>query len=144
MGTTYSQKSARQPVKSWYLYIIKCCDGTLYTGITNDLGRRIEQHNAGKASKYTRFRVPVRLIYKEACRGKPGALRKELRIKGLSRKEKEEYIIRKSGVEPRRRKGREGKQDQSTLRHPVKPEKKRSRAKPQRRKGKLILNNLSF
>lgn len=78
----------------WHLYILECSDGTLYTGITNDLARRIEQHNSGRASRYTRSRRPVKLIYKEPCRGKSSALKKECRIKALSRKKKEEYIER--------------------------------------------------
>lgn len=110
MGRTDSPKSAKQPVKRWYLYIVKCRDGTLYTGITNDLCRRMEQHNDGKASKYTRTRVPVKLIYKEACLNKSSALKKELRIKDLSRQAKVEYVLRKSLSEPRRRQGRKGKQ----------------------------------
>jgi predicted GIY-YIG superfamily endonuclease len=73
---------------------VKCSDGTLYTGITNDLQRRLERHNDGTASRYTRSRLPVVLVYREVCRGKSGALKKECRIKSLSRKEKEAYIAR--------------------------------------------------
>jgi UV DNA damage endonuclease len=81
--------------KSWYLYILKCNDSTLYTGITNDLSRRLVQHNSGTASRYTRSRLPVSLVYQEPCRGRSSALRKEYRMKQLSRKEKEEYIKEK-------------------------------------------------
>jgi predicted GIY-YIG superfamily endonuclease len=80
----------------WLLYILKCCDGSLYTGITNDILRRVEQHGSGTASRYTRSRLPVELIYKERCRNKSGALKKECRIKALTRKEKEEYINRRA------------------------------------------------
>jgi predicted GIY-YIG superfamily endonuclease len=80
----------------WFLYLVKCSDGTLYTGITNDLERRLDQHNDGKASRYTRSRVPVTLLYKEVCRNKSSALKKEFRMKSLSRKEKEQYIRKKS------------------------------------------------
>lgn len=79
----------------WLLYILKCSDGTFYTGITNDLVKRVESHNSGKASRYTRARVPVSVIYKEGCRNKSSALKKELRIKALSRPEKEEYMRKK-------------------------------------------------
>jgi predicted GIY-YIG superfamily endonuclease len=82
--------------KYWCLYVLECGDGTFYTGITNDLARRLERHNAGEASRYTRSRLPVMLIYHERCRSKSGALKKECRVKSLSRKEKEAYIRKKS------------------------------------------------
>ena len=82
--------------RGWYLYLVKCADGTLYTGITNDLQRRLGQHNSGTASRYTRSRLPVELVYRERCRGKSGALKKEHRIKSLSRKAKQAYIVRKA------------------------------------------------
>ncbi len=81
--------------RGWCLYIVKCADGTLYTGITNDLRRRLDQHNGGTASRYTRSRLPVELVHHEGCRGKSGALKKEHRVKSLSRKAKEAYIARK-------------------------------------------------
>jgi predicted GIY-YIG superfamily endonuclease len=80
------------PGRRWVLYIIKCGDGTLYTGITNDIARRVKQHNDGSASRYTRSRLPVKLVYQESCRGRSQALKKEFAVKSLSRKEKEEYI----------------------------------------------------
>ena len=80
--------------RGWCLYLVKCSDGTLYTGITNDLQRRLDRHNDGTASRYTRRRLPVVLVYREGCRGKSGALKKEYRIKSLSRKEKKAYIAR--------------------------------------------------
>jgi predicted GIY-YIG superfamily endonuclease len=80
------------PGRRWVLYIIKCDDGTLYTGITNDLARRVRQHNDGSASRYTRSRLPVKLVYQESCRGRSQALKKEFSVKSLSRKEKEAYI----------------------------------------------------
>ena len=78
--------------KRWFLYILKCKDNTLYTGITNDLARRVEQHNAGTASRYTRSRGPVKVMHQEPCRNKSFALKKECAIKSLTRQEKEEYI----------------------------------------------------
>ena len=74
------------------LYILKCRDGTLYTGITNDLPRRVTQHNKGTASRYTRSRLPVRLMFSEPCRNRSQALKKEYATKQLSRKEKIAYI----------------------------------------------------
>lgn len=91
-----------KPSGKWRLYIVQCRDGSLYTGITNDLERRLEQHNSGRASRYTRARLPVELLHAEACRNKSSALKMELRIKALTRQEKEEYIARKSRKKPRR------------------------------------------
>lgn len=72
----------------WFVYILLCRDGTLYTGATSDLARRLARHNAGRGAKYTRGRRPVRLAYWEQCPDKPAALRRELAIKALPRREK--------------------------------------------------------
>lgn len=71
-----------------YTYILRCADGTLYTGWTNDLTRRLAAHNAGVASKYTRPRRPVTLAYAEEHATKEEAMRREAAIKRLSRAEK--------------------------------------------------------
>jgi putative endonuclease len=72
----------------WTVYIIRCSDDTLYTGITNDLARRIDQHNKGKGSKYTRGRGPVALVKSFECANKSEALKLEYQIKQLSPQEK--------------------------------------------------------
>lgn len=77
---------------SWQVYILRCCDDTLYTGITDDLPRRIAAHNAGKGAKYTRGRGPVTLVYAEICDDKSSALKREHAIKSLSRANKLELI----------------------------------------------------
>lgn len=82
--------------KNWYVYIVKCADGTLYTGITNDLKKRITAHNEGKGAKYTRGRGPVEILYKKRCKDKSAAAKKEAKIKQLNKKEKLEIINRKS------------------------------------------------
>ena len=74
--------------KQWYVYILRCSDDTLYTGITDDLTKRIAAHNAGKGAKYTRGRGPVCLCYQEEAESYSAALRREIRIKRLSRAEK--------------------------------------------------------
>lgn len=74
--------------KSWHVYVVRCRDGTLYTGVTNDLERRIAEHNGGRGCRYTRGRRPVRLRYCEAFLDRSSALKREARIKGLSRWEK--------------------------------------------------------
>ena len=72
----------------YYVYILKCRDLTLYTGYTNDVNRRLEVHNDGKGSKYTRGRLPVTLVYYEQHSNKSSAMRREAEIKKLSRQEK--------------------------------------------------------
>lgn len=73
---------------SFYVYILRCADGTLYTGYTDDPERRARVHNAGKGAKYTRSRLPVELVYREALGDKSAALRREREIKKLSRAQK--------------------------------------------------------
>ncbi len=76
------------PRPRWLVYILRCRDGSLYTGITNDLPKRLKAHAAGEASKYTRSRLPVRLAHSEPQRSKSHALKREAAIKRLSRGEK--------------------------------------------------------
>ena len=82
----------KQPAERWFVYILRCADGTLYTGITKDIERRIEQHNAGTASRYTRSRLPVTLKYQEEQPTKSSALKREVAIKALSLKAKRALI----------------------------------------------------
>ena len=72
----------------YWVYILKCADGSLYTGSTNSVSRRMREHLAGKASKYTRSRLPVTLGYLEKAATRRGALRREFAIKKLSRSSK--------------------------------------------------------
>lgn len=72
----------------WYLYILQCGDGSLYTGITTDVEKRLEAHRSGKGAKYTRGRLPLALKYREDCGTHSDALKRELEIKHLSREEK--------------------------------------------------------
>ncbi|MGN1000146.1 MAG: GIY-YIG nuclease family protein [Faecousia sp.] len=74
--------------KSWKLYILRCGDGSLYTGITTDVQRRLAQHCGGKGAKYTRGRGPLELVYSEECGSKSDALKRELAVKALTREEK--------------------------------------------------------
>ena len=76
----------------WLVYIVKCSDDSLYTGITNDLAARIKKHNSGEASKYTRSRLPVRLVYKENQPSRSTASQREASIKTLNRAEKFDLI----------------------------------------------------
>ena len=81
--------------QKWYVYILRCADDSLYTGITNCLERRLKAHNAGTASKYTRVRRPVTLVYQEEAETKGNALRRELQIKALPRQKKLDLLKEK-------------------------------------------------
>ena len=70
---------------TWRVYILRCADGTLYTGATNDLDRRLAAHNAGRGAKYTRARRPVALVYREEAADKSAALQREAALKKLAR-----------------------------------------------------------
>lgn len=76
----------------WYLYIIRCRHGELYTGITVDVEKRFAAHCAGKGAKYTRGRGPLTLVYKEECGNHSDALRRELQVKALTREKKEMLV----------------------------------------------------
>ena len=78
--------------KIWYLYMLECADGTLYTGITDDVPRRFRAHSEGKGAKYTRGRGPLKLVYTETCGTHSDALKRELEIKKLSRAKKLELM----------------------------------------------------
>ena len=101
MHATYKKMLSRMKEKEtaygkiaeeWFVYILQCKDGTLYTGITNDLARRFKMHNDGKASRYTRTRRPVELLYHEPCESRTQALVRECVVKAFPRKKKEELI----------------------------------------------------
>lgn len=77
-----------------YTYIVKCRDGTLYTGWTNDLKRRIRAHNSKKGAKYTKSRTPVKLVYYESFPTKSEAMKREYEIKQMSAQEKQKLIER--------------------------------------------------
>lgn len=76
----------------WHVYILRCADGTLYTGIAKDVERRLAQHAAGRASRYTRARLPVTVVWTREAASWSAALREEIRIKRLSRAAKEEMV----------------------------------------------------
>jgi putative endonuclease len=86
---------------AWCVYILRCRDGSLYTGATNDLPARLVVHGAGKGGAYTRSRLPVRLVYSERARDRSAALRREWALKQLSRAEKV-ALVRGRGKRQRR------------------------------------------
>lgn len=77
---------------TWYLYILRCKDGTYYTGITTDVEKRLEAHRSGKGAKYTRGRCPLELVYREVCENHSHALKREVEVKKLKKPEKEVLI----------------------------------------------------
>ena len=84
--------TARPSTPHWLVYMLRCSDGSLYTGITNDLPKRLKAHAAGKASRYTRSRLPVTLAYSEPQRSKSAALKREAAIKALRRSDKDRLL----------------------------------------------------
>lgn len=76
----------------WFVYMVRCSDGSLYTGVTNDLAERVMAHNSGTGAKYTRSRRPVHLVWSRVCRSKSDALREEAEIKSLDRLRKEAML----------------------------------------------------
>ena len=79
---------------TWTVYLARCRDGTLYTGVTTDPERRLAEHNAGCGGAYTRARGPVVLVYREEARGRSDAIKREHAIKQLTREEKEKLVAR--------------------------------------------------
>ena len=88
------EKQVDKMGKKNYTYIVKCRDGSLYTGWTNDLGKGMKAHNAGKGAKYTKSRRPVTLVYYESFETKEEAMRREYEIKHMPRGKKEKIIER--------------------------------------------------
>lgn len=91
-----------------FVYILRCGDGSLYTGVAKDLAKRLVQHRAGRASRYTRAHLPVALVWKRRVRSWSLALREEHRIKGLRRADKDSLVggSRTAGPRSARRRGR--------------------------------------
>jgi len=81
---------------SWFIYMVRCVDNSLYTGIAKDVERRIHEHNSNDTlgAKYTKGRRPVELVYQEACESRSAATRREYEIRQLGRKGKEELLNR--------------------------------------------------
>jgi putative endonuclease len=80
-------------MKKWFVYILLCHDGTLYTGCTDDVEKRVQTHNQGKGAKYTRGRLPVSVVYLENDHSHSSALIRELQIKSLTKAEKKSLLL---------------------------------------------------
>jgi putative endonuclease len=72
----------------WYVYIIQCSDGSLYTGVTTDISRRVKAHNEKSGGSYTRIRAPVKLVYQEPAQNQSTALKREAQIKRWTKEKK--------------------------------------------------------
>ncbi len=79
-------------IMNWHVYILRCADNSLYTGLTNDLDARLAAHNAGKGAKYTATRLPVSMVYHEPADSKNAALKREIQIKRWPKTKKEALI----------------------------------------------------
>ena len=90
---TAKRRRKRRDRAPWSLYILRCSDGSLYTGIAKDLQRRLKMHQDGKAARYTRPRRPVQLLYQEPCRNRTHALIREYEIKTYPKKKKEKLVV---------------------------------------------------
>ncbi len=77
---------------NWYLYMVRCADDTIYTGISIDVSARVTKHNSGRGAKYTSTRLPVRLIYSESQPDRISAMKREVQVKRWSRKMKEDLV----------------------------------------------------
>lgn len=90
-----TEKTKTQDSKShWYTYILRCADSSLYTGVTTDLNRRLQEHNQDnkKGARYTKVRRPVTLVYQEICTDRSSACKREAAIKKLTRQQKLQLI----------------------------------------------------
>ena len=85
-------KKDKTPVSPWQVYILRCRDGSFYTGITTNLDQRTKDHNRGRGSKYTAYRHPVKLVYSEPHPDRSSALKREAQIKGWPRSKKKNLI----------------------------------------------------
>jgi putative endonuclease len=83
----------------WYFYVVRCCDHSLYAGVTTDLSRRLASHNAGTASKYTRLKRPVRLVHWKRMVNRGAALRREAAFKKTSKGNKERLVLGERGAQ---------------------------------------------
>ena len=82
----------KESAVTWIVYMLECADNSLYTGITNNLDRRLAEHAAGKGAKYTKGRGPFRLVYRETCQDRAEASRRETAIKVLDRAKKRQLF----------------------------------------------------
>ena len=86
------KKTANKRAEKWFLYMLKCADATLYTGVAKDIEKRFKVHSSGKGARYTRARLPLEIVYREPCKSRTDALVREFKIKKLSPKRKRTLV----------------------------------------------------
>jgi putative endonuclease len=87
------KESETEKSEPWHLYILECADGTFYTGVAKDIHKRLDQHNSSKGAKYTRTRLPVKIVYHEMCASRSSALIRECVVKAFPREKKKKLIL---------------------------------------------------
>jgi len=102
--------------KQWLVYILRCKDGSFYTGITSDLAQRLQAHQNGTASRYTRSRLPVKLVYLESAANRSAATKRELMIKRMRRSQKE-ILMRPHKNSPASQEQKAAKKQTSSIPH---------------------------
>lgn len=95
-----SASTDSSPISAWVLYVLRCADGTLYCGITNDLKRRLQQHESGKGARYTKGRGPLKLLRSWPAASHSCALKAELAFKALSKSAKEQKVTSRARKDP--------------------------------------------
>jgi len=103
MAAKEKRRRKKDPDDCWSLYLLRCADGSLYTGITKDISRRLQMHQDGKASRYTRVRRPVALLYVEFCGTRTRALVRECQVKAYPKSKKEALAISAGPVRRKKR-----------------------------------------
>jgi putative endonuclease len=101
------RKGVAETAAVWHLYILECGDGSLYTGVTTDIGRRVREHQEGKGARYTRTHGPVSLVHTEECGSRSQALSRECAVKAMPRRKKAELTLGRpaKGKKPPRKSG---------------------------------------
>ncbi len=86
------KKTPKKRAEKWFLYMLRCADASLYTGIAKDIDKRFKVHSSGKGARYTRARLPVEIVYRETCESRTDALVREFKVKKLSPKRKRTLV----------------------------------------------------
>lgn len=95
-----AESSVPPAAPTWFVYIVRCADRTLYTGVAIDVRARVQAHNAGKGARYTRARLPVKLVYREPVASRSAALKREYAIKQLRAEDKRQLFRRRAKAAP--------------------------------------------
>ena len=113
------KKTGKKRAEKWFVYMLRCSDASLYTGVAKDIEKRFKVHSAGKGARYTRTRLPLEIVYRETCKSRTDALVREFNVKKLKPKRKQTLVeayglggkalriaIRASRIKKRKKKGK--------------------------------------